>query len=223
MNSKRWLLRGVTAITLLLVAYSAWYAYCHYSPMIRKKSTDSYSADIVNVEYRFSDINSTHLSAAQKFGISPAANREALQIKSLTKIERSDKYQVDNLTHSVPYLTTSASKLLEEIAIRFQDSLKRQGIEKHRIVVTSVLRTGDDVRRLRKVNGNASANSAHLYATTFDITYIRFDRLSLSGKSTNNRQLANVLGSVLNQLRNEGRCYVKYERKQHCFHITSRM
>ncbi len=32
----------------------------------------------------------------------------------------------------------------------------------------------------------------------------------------------NILGKVLSELRNEGRCYIKYERKQRCFHITSR-
>lgn len=90
------------------------------------------------------------------------------------------------------------------------------------MIVTSVLRTRDDVRRLRKVNGNASANSAHQYATTFDITYARFERLSLKGEAANNMRLANILGNVLEQMRKENRCYVKYERRQRCFHITSR-
>ena len=77
-------------------------------------------------------------------------------------------------------------------------------MEKHRIIVTSLLRTDDDVKRLRKVNGNAAANSAHQYATTFDITYVRYDRLSLFGKSATNKQLANILGKVLQQLRDDG-------------------
>ena len=42
------------------------------------------------------------------------------------------------------------------------------------------------------------------------------------GKTFISKQLAKALGTVLKQLRNEGYCYVKYERKQRCFHITSR-
>ena len=126
------------------------------------------------------------------------------------------------LTHSVPYLTPNAKELLDEIGSLFQKALKEKGIEKHRIIVTSILRTDEDVKQLRKVNGNASAVSAHQYATTFDITYIRYDRLSILGESASTRQLANILGDVLKQLRNEGRCYIKYEHKQHCFHITTR-
>ena len=126
------------------------------------------------------------------------------------------------MTHSVPYLTEFSANLLKEIGTRFQQELKKQGIIKHRIIITSVLRTREDIGKLRKVNGNASGNSAHQYATTFDITYVRYDRQSIWGKSTKNEQLANILGKVLSELRNEGRCYIKYERKQRCFHITSR-
>ena len=30
------------------------------------------------------------------------------------------------------------------------------------------------------------------------------------------------MAEILNDLRNHGRCYVKFERKQSCFHITVR-
>ena len=155
-------------------------------------------------------------------GIRPVADKSRLNKEQLAKIESGKYYKVDWLTHSVPYLTPSTKELLEKIGEQFQKSLKEQGIEKHRIIVTSVLRTDDDVKELRKVNGNAAANSAHQYATTFDITYVRFDRMSLIGKSTTNQQLANILGEVIKQLRDDGLCYVKYERNQRCFHITSR-
>ena len=74
---------------------------------------------------------------------------------------------------------------------------------------------------LRRRNRNASDNSAHQYGTTFDISYIRF----MPGQSDyrlNDECMKNVLGEVLNDLRNRGRCYVKFERKQSCFHITVR-
>ena len=207
---------------LIVVVYGAWYAYCHYYPMLLRRSASPASPDIVNTEYRFSDVNSTHLSAAKRNGIKPVSNRDNLQTESLTKIKSCNQYKVEHLTHSVPYLTPEAAKLLNEIGARFQQALKEEGLERHRIIVTSVLRTEEDVRQLQKVNGNASSKSAHQYATTFDITYVRFDRQSLWGKSATNKQLANILGEVLSQLHKERRCYIKYERKQCCFHITSK-
>ena len=205
---------------LVVVVYGAWYAYCHYYPLLLRRSVSPASPDIVNTEYRFSDVNSSHLSVAKRNGIKPVSNRENLRTESLTKIKSCNQYKVEHLTHSVPYLTPEAAKLLNEIGARFQQELKEQGLERHRIIVTSVLRTEEDVRQLQKVNGNASKNSAHQYATTFDITYVRFDRQSLWGKSATNKQLANILGEVLRQLHKERRCYIKYERKQRCFHIT---
>ncbi len=212
-----------------MLTFGGWYYYPSLKKRVRhyylshfKKPIGSTSSDIVSYDYRFGDVNSTHLSSARKNGIKPVSHRNKLQTESLTKIKSCDKYLVRHLTHSVPYLTTSSAQLLDDIGTRFQHALKEQGGNKHRIIVTSVLRTEEDVKRLRKVNGNASNNSAHQYATTFDISYISFDRQSLEGKHASDKQLANVLGKVLKQLRDEGRCHIKYEKKQHCFHITSR-
>ena len=220
---KRWVKLAVVTAIMAVMAYGAWYAYCHFVPMLRDITSGSTSPGIVDAEYQFGDINSTHLTAAREHGITPAENRTALQTSSLEKVSSCSAYRVEHLTHSVPYLMPASKDLLNEIGSRFQQAVKEQGFENHRIIVTSVLRTGEDVRRLRKVNGNASANSAHQYATTFDISYTRFERMSLDGKPVSNKQLANILGRVLKELRNEGRCYIKYERNQTCFHITSRL
>lgn len=34
-------------------------------------------------------------------------------------------------------------------------------------------------------------------------------------------ELTKVLGEVLRERKKAGKCLVKYERKEHCFHITS--
>ena len=34
--------------------------------------------------------------------------------------------------------------------------------------------------------------------------------------------LKNLLGEVIENERRNGRCYVKYERKQSCYHVTAR-
>ena len=63
-----------------------------------------------------------------------------------------------------------------------------------------------------------SSNSAHLYATTIDITYSRFE----GAVPVNYDPYKYILAEVLRDLRNDKRCYVKFELKQACFHITVR-
>ena len=93
-------------------------------------------------------------------------------------------------------------------------------------MVTSVLRTEEDVRKLRQTNGNASENSTHRYGTTFDLSYWRYVKVpELRGRPYADvppEQLRAVLSQVLKDLHDEGACYVKFERKQNCFHITVR-
>jgi hypothetical protein len=174
----------------------------------------------------FNDRNSLHLSAARKVGLRRAlkTRAEADDVKSeLVKIESGDSYLIDNLTHSIPYLTSSAAQLLDTIGQSFTLSLRSKGIEPHRIIVTSVLRTQEDVRKLQSSgNVNASNNSAHSYATTFDITYVRYSKVGFRGRSASEQELFDTLVEVLQRFKNEGRCYVKYEIQQRCFHITSR-
>ena len=88
----------------------------------------------------------------------------------------------------------------------------------YKIIVTSVLRTKEDVRKLMKVNSNAVANSAHCRATTFDITYRRYKYVE--GEKNNANQMKYLLGEVVNKLREKGKCCVRYETQQTCLHIT---
>jgi hypothetical protein len=92
---------------------------------------------------------------------------------------------------------------------------------KHKIIVTSVLRTKDDVRKLMKVNSNAVSNSAHCRATTFDLSYRRFKHVEGAAQA-NAAQMKYLLGEVLSELREKGRCSVIYETKQTCLHVTVR-
>ena len=77
------------------------------------------------------------------------------------------------------------------------------------------------VSKLRRRNINATANSAHRYGTTFDISYIRFFSDTVTVERTQ-EDLKNLLGEILKSVRDENKCYVKFERKQGCFHITAR-
>jgi len=175
-----------------------------------------------NYQRTFNDMNDRHLSSAKRLGITPLKVSEDLSNadKSLKEIKSGRWFQVDKLTHSVPYLVPEACDLLGKIARNFKDSLYRKGLPSYSIIVTSVLRTGASVKSLRKKNGNASANSAHVYGTTFDVAYTRFKKDGR--KDAPGEKLKSVLAEVLQDLRLQKKCYVRYEYKQGCFHITVR-
>lgn len=178
----------------------------------------------INFKREFNDLNDTHLSAARKNGVSAHEVENVLEdeiLDELVKLDDEDAYVVDELTHSVPYLVPMAAELLSEIGRSFQDSLVMHHLPPYKLIVTSVLRTGKDVKKLGKRNINASKNSAHCYATTFDISYKRFAAQSETDEIPQIK-LKLVLGEVLRDLRKQGRCYVKHEVKQACFHITVR-
>ena len=113
----------------------------------------------------FNDKNSAQLQSARKYGISSTLkNREEAQNikKELKEIKDCDYYAIDILTHSIPYLTNGAEEILSMIGKNFQDSLESKGLAKYKIIVTSVLRTKDDIKRLRASgNPNATLKSAH--------------------------------------------------------------
>ena len=159
----------------------------------------------------FRDDNDTHLSAVGEIGIEPLASREGIK-----------PYVVDRLVHSTPFLVPEAAKLLHDIGAAFHDSLRNKHLPQYSVIVTSVLRTDADIKSLSRTNVNASKRSVHCYGTTFDITYTRFAKHDDEGRSARDVDLKAVLTEVLRDLRAQGRCYVKYEVKQACFHITTR-
>ena len=167
----------------------------------------------------FNDINDTQLAAAMRLGIKPRSKREEfdalLSAGKLVKLESCKYYKLDRLTHSVPYLVPEASDFLLALGELFQE----YSGTKTRFIITSVLRSGADVGKLAKGNVNATKNSCHCYATTIDITYNRFDH---QGPARSDGQLKLDLARALWDLKNSGYCYVKFEMKQACFHLTVR-
>ena len=175
----------------------------------------------------FNDKNDVQLEVAQAIGVPPVQNREAAEkLKTkLVKLEDTDTYVIDSLTHSIPYLIPSAKELLDDIGRIFQDSLSAKGLNPNKLIVTSVLRTEDDIAALRKHNVNASENSTHRYGTTFDLSYWRYVKIAeFRGRPYEDvppEYLRATLSQVLKDLHDQGnRCFVKYEKKQNCFHIT---
>ena len=120
--------------------------------------------------------------------------------------------QVSLITPNLP----EAAALLDTIGYNFLDSLTAKGLNPNKITVTSVLRTKDDVKRLRRRNGNASENSAHFYGTTFDVSWKRFQKVEdedgrpLQDVSSDTLKL--VLSEVLRDLKKADKKAMKRDR-----------
>lgn len=186
----------------------------------RKDRRDPYR----NYPQIFNDLNDTQLVAARANGTPYTLTLEELEVGKYTlqHIETNKLYKVDPLTHSAPYLVSKAKDFLDDLGEAFQDSLYNRGYDRrHRFIVTSVYRTENHIKRLRRSgNVNASVNSCHQYGTTIDITYVRFDKPE--EYRANDPKLQQLLMQTVYDMHRAGRCYVKYERKQSCLHITVR-
>jgi len=236
----KWLWGALAAIALVLLIIFAYrscdgepgqevetveerppYAFS-YVPRVQRPEV-KHKVRGANIRKYFNDLNDTHLAAARKIGIGPLENRESVHkaTRELIEINDSSAYIVDKLTHSIPFLVPEAAALLKRIGENFQDSLVMKHLPPHKIIVSSVLRTQSDVKRLGRNNVNSSKNSAHCFGTTIDITYKRFfseygEEIPKSGV------YKDVLAEVLRDLKVQGCCYIKHEKKQACFHITAR-
>lgn len=175
----------------------------------------------------FPDVQDVQIVAARRWGVKPVRNRKEAEHRreQLVYVGANPLYCIDKgMRHSIPYLVPRAANLLSLIGRSYLDSLYVKGIPLHRIIVSSVLRTEDDVARLQRGNGNAMSQSCHLFGTTFDICYNRFSTVSPPGeperRAVQNDTLKWVLSEVLRDIRKQGHCYIKYEVKQGCFHIT---
>ena len=177
------------------------------------------------------DNNNIHLASAQQMGIVPFETNRDLegQIESLLssgkleKLEDGKTYKLKALTHSYPYMVPAAVELLGELGDRFEAKLGELGIQPYYMMISSVLRTKESQNGLGRRNRNATTVSAHIYGTTFDISYKEF--LPLHGVQARegfcrHDMMRHALAEVLTEMSGEGRCRVVREKRQACFHIT---
>lgn len=175
---------------------------------------------------KFNDLQSKQHAVASTIGLSrPPLNRDDASgmRKQLVEVKTNENYIVDDLTHSVPFLIPSAKRELDAIGVEWADILQRNGLPHYRFYVTSILRTQEDVKYLQKSgNINSTTQSCHCYGTTFDLAYMRYDKVSRTRDYVIEDNLKLVLGQVLLNHQRAGKIYVKYEWKQSCFHVTVR-
>ena len=212
---------------ILLIAAICVMAGCKKKDMSMKMNDPHNIKGVISYQRDFPDNNDTQLAAARAIGVKPFNKAEdATKIKQFKQIESNEHFTLDNLTHSVPYVVPQAAKLIDDIAVNFLDSLANKGLNPYRIIITSVTRSQEQQQQLSKSNINATVNSTHCYGTTFDISWKRFEQVADKDgrpmQEVGADTLKMVLSEVLRDARLAKRCYIKYERKQGCFHITSR-
>ncbi len=203
---------------------------CGSKPSAEKEIVEDslvwYPGRTFSYKTKFNDLQAKQHAVASQIGLSrpPKDRADAASMRSqLVEIKTNENYIVEELTHSVPYLIPSAKKELDAIGAEWADILSRNGLPHYRFYVTSVLRTQEDVKYLqRSGNINSTTQSCHCYGTTFDLAYMRYDKVSRTHTYMHEDNLKLVLGQVLLNHQRAGKIYVKYEWKQSCFHITVR-
>lgn len=176
-----------------------------------------------NLRPYFNDSNYVHWAEAERYGLRPLTDtRSHWQLdRPIVKVTTCADYYLDTLIFSRPYLVPQAAAMLKEIGHRFRDTIAARGGGDYRIKVTSLLRTPQTVKRLRRRNRNAIDSSVHQLGTTFDISYASFVASSPQpARSVDD--LKGILAEVLKAMREEEKIWVKYEVGQPCFHITAR-
>lgn len=208
------------AMQIVPICVAAWTLYSAFKPVEHSPLTGKPRT----YERHFRDMQNKQKAIATVIGLPPFKSRKEVEAKynklyrddKLVQISTNSRYVVRHLNYSSPYVIPKVEALLDDIAEGFQKKTESRS----KFVVTSVLRTLEDVEKLKKVNGNASAASCHCNATTIDISYVRFAKDPWRQRDDYELRLA--LAQTLYELREAGRCYVKFESKQHCYHITVR-
>ena len=183
----------------------------------------------ITPEKIISDKNDIHLLHAQTNGLKqPFASDSALHANIemmlgtgiLMEVKENRFYKIKELTHSHPYLIPEAVGMLNDIGYRFELKMKQHKYKNYRMVLTSLLRTQETQSKLNKRNRNATTHTAHLYATTVDISYKDFYNND-NGKMEGNYEAFITLMEVILEMRWECKLLAVREKKQSCFHITA--
>ena len=184
------------------------------------------SSDEINQLHKYD--NSYHLDIARTKGLPEPFEGNIKETSAiienygLVKIDDNKYYELPLLTNSLPYLQPDAAEFLDILGKRFKERLKDEGIIPYRFSVTSVLRTEESQKKLRKKNVNATGNnSSHYYGRTFDIAQTRFFERG-NPEPVYTYRLRNLLLRELIEMQNEGLCYALLESQTKCIHITVR-
>jgi len=182
--------------------------------IMKNKGRRINNTNCTDCDILFNDRINAHEKAYKHEGINPQKTDDGLKQLGkknvLKEIKSNEFYVVQDLTHSQPLLLPKAINLIDQLSTLYQQKCKEKNIDYIRFEITSVSRSRESVERLGKENENSIENSPHLRGKTFDMSWSKF--------SGNDAQLK-LFTSALSELKNQKKCFVKFERNG-CLHIT---
>jgi hypothetical protein len=185
--------------------------------LVRREVYMNYDSSCSRCSVLFQDEIPVHEKAYQYEGIKPKNDFDDLQKlienRTLIEIKTSEYYIVEPMGASLPALLPKGITFINKLSREYRALCDQKNIEYIPFRITSATRTIKSVKALMKDNGNAIENSAHLKGKTIDITYLT------SKKHTKQKEL---FIQTLAKLKDQGLCYVKFEVKMKCLHITCR-
>jgi hypothetical protein len=164
----------------------------------------------------FPDVVSVMERAYKKERLKPGKRLSDLELLYkrgvLVKIPDDKRYVIADMTYSLPYVLPKVIPFLQDLAMEYTRRLEAQKLPLTPFVITSGTRSIESAKRLSEINGIALEDSHHLYGKTLDISYKQFG---------SNRAEQVCLIEAMYALRQQGRCYVKFEKKG-ALHLTVR-
>lgn len=220
--------KGRILTVLLIIFLTVWFSVSGDARrrirIIFSSSCRQYKQSVYS--NRLTDRIVDYSEQAKRAGIKSCRNEEELKILAsrgeLVFVTSGRSYNIDRLTYSYSYLTPEARNLLREIARRFREKTEREGLNGSQFIITSMTRTTEKMKGLRRKNSNASANSPHLNGNAFDISYVRFTSRKFYLTECDKRFFKEALAEVILDLRREKKCWATYEKNQSCFHVVAR-
>lgn len=172
------------------------------------------SGDCPGCSTIFTDKVETHATAYVNDGIKPQDENTDLDKLSksgkLIKLETDSLFIVRKTRFSRPYILPKGSSFIRDLSTQYYKKCASDSIKYVPFTISSLTRSIESVDELMNNNSNAIKNSAHLRGKTFDISYRAFNKNKLQTKA---------FIEVLEVLRKQKRCFVKFERNG-CLHIT---
>jgi len=185
------------------------------------KFTMTKSVNCKNCEINFNERNSIHILASKKSSLHSPIKKEIgikkyLKNKSLIPLKDGEGYIIDKMPYSYPFLTAKTISFIEALGMEFKTACELSHLPCRPFIITSALRTKETVNKLQSINPNAIKGSTHLYGCTFDIAWSRFGY-----GNDPDQEMLDLLIPCLKNMQNKGKCRIKFERNQACFHITA--
>jgi len=162
----------------------------------------------------FRDGINAHEKAYKREGIkAQKTDEDLIQLNKknvLKEIESNEFYILRDLTHSQPLLLPKAIDFIDQLSILYKQKCTEKNIDYLRYEITSGSRSKESVKKLREESTVAIENSPHLKGKTFDMSWRAFG---------DNKEQLKLFTSALSELKNQNKCFVKFERNG-CLHIT---